>query len=129
MKKEFDRWNIEKQKIDRLNDLHLYPKHREVWYISIWINIWYESCWKWEQFKRPVLILARVGSVYLVVSMTTKAKDNKYYFKIDESIFNKPSFVTLSQIKTIDKKRFIEKIWKLDINTFTEIKKRVKQLF
>ena len=67
--------------------------------------------------------------MFLIVTMTTKWKDNKFYYKIDNKYFYKQSYITLSQFKTIDKKRFIEKIWKIDENEFLEIKNRIKQLF
>ena len=126
--KLFDEWNILKQKIDQ-NIKNIYPKHKEVWYISMWINIWYESNWKWNEFKRPVLILSRIWNTFLVVSMTTKWKENnEFYFELDKKYFNRKSFLNLSQFKTIDKKRFIKKIWKFEENDFIEIKKRIKKL-
>ncbi len=124
----FDLWNEKKKKI-QIFEKNLYPKNREIWYLSLWKNIWYESNWKWEEFKRPVLILKRIWTMFLIVTMTTKWKNNKYYYKIDSNYFNKESYVTLSQIKTIDKKRFIEKIWKLSEDDFTKIKKELKNLF
>ncbi len=124
----FDLWNDLKKYIDSKGK-NVYPKHREVWYISLWKNIWFESNWKWEEFKRPVLVLNRIWAVYLIVSMTTKWKDSEFYYKLDERYFNKISFVTLSQFKTIDKKRFIKKIWKINEIDFIEIKRRIKHLF
>jgi hypothetical protein len=112
-----------------LNQKNIFPKHKEIWYISMWKNIWFESNWKWKDFKRPILVLKRIWTIFLVVSMTTKWKDNKFYHKLDEKYFKKESFVTLSQFKTIDKKRFIEKIWKLDDVDFLKIKNEIKKLF
>ncbi len=126
--KKFDNWNIKKKEINSSIKI-TYPKHREVWYISIWKNIWFESYWKWENFKRPVLVLARIWTMFLVVSMTTKWKDNKFYYKIDKNTFNRDSFITLSQIKSVDKKRFIIKIWKIEEQDFQKIKNRIKKLF
>jgi len=48
--------------------------------------------------------------MFFVISMTTQGKNNSFYYKIDNKYFNKDSYLTLSQIKSIDKKRFIEKI-------------------
>ena len=125
---EFSKWCEKKSEINWLNKL-FFPKHREIWYISIWKNIWFESNWKWDDFKRPILVLKRLWTMFLIVSMTTKWKSNKFYHKIDDKYFWKSSFITLSQFKTIDKKRFIEKIWKLEESEFLEIKNRIKQLF
>ena len=126
--KKFDNWNIKKKEINSSIKI-TYPKHREVWYISIWKNIWFESYWKWDDFKRPVLVLARIWTMFLVASMTTKGKNNKFYYKLKKDTFDIDSFITLSQFKTIDKKRFIEKMWKVNLQDFEEIKKRIKHLF
>jgi mRNA-degrading endonuclease toxin of MazEF toxin-antitoxin module len=97
----------------------------------MWKNIWFESNWKWHNFKRPVLILKRIWTMFLIVSMTTKWiwKENKFYYKLNNKYFNKISFITLSQFKTIDKKRFIDKIWKINEEDFLEIKNKIKKLF
>ena len=124
----FDNWNLLKKEVNK-TEKYFYPKHREIWYISIWKNIWFESNWKWDDFKRPVLILKRIWTIFLIVSMTTKWKDNIFYYSLNNKYFNKPSFITLSQFKTVDKKRFIEKIWKIEENDFLEIKNRIKKLF
>ncbi len=124
----FDNWNTFKKELNK-SEKYFYPKHRQIWYISIWKNIWFESNWKWEDFKRPVLILKRIWTMFLVVSMTTKWKNNHFYYSLDEKYFNKASFITLSQFKTVDKKRFIEKIWKINESDFVEIKNRIKKLF
>ena len=124
----FNQWNEKKKKIS-IHEKIVYPKHREIWYVSIWKNIWFESNWKWVDFKRPVLILKRIWTMFLVVSMTTKWKNNGFYYKIDDRYFNKSSFITLSQFKTIDKKRFIEKIWRIKEEEFDIIKNKIKKLF
>ena len=58
--------------------------------------------------------------------MTTKCKDNNYfYIKISDSYFNKKSYIIKSQLKSIDKKRFIEKMWILTKKDFYNIKKEL----
>jgi hypothetical protein len=42
--------------------------------------------------------------------MTTKGKQNGFYRKIDAKYFQKDSFLVISQVKSIDTKRCIEKI-------------------
>jgi len=128
MKKDFDKWNKLKQKLDCKENLSFIPSVWEVWYISIGINIWSESLWKGEFFKRPVLIIKKLWNMFFCVSMTTKWKDNNiFYSKIDNKYFNKSSYIIKSQIKTIDKKRCIKKIWKLSNRDFYEIKKELRE--
>jgi len=125
----FNSWNIIKQKIDnKENRKFLHIKTKEFWYINIWKNIWFESNWKDINFVRLVLVLKIVWSLVFIVSMTTKGKDNKFYFKLNDRYFNKKSYLTLSQVKTLDKKRFIKKIWKIDTEDFIKIKENLKQL-
>lgn len=132
MKKEnweiFDKWNKVKKHIDKKDNWNLYVRNREIWYINIWKNIWYESNWKWDLFKRPVLILKIVWNMLFSVSLTTKWKDSKFYYKLNYKYFKKKSFITLSQAKIIDKKRLIEKIWQIDKEDFVEIKNRLKSI-
>jgi mRNA-degrading endonuclease toxin of MazEF toxin-antitoxin module len=125
----YNSWNKIKQDIVFWKKHIKFPKPWEIWNIYNWVNIWYESIWKWEYFERPFLVIKRLWNMFLCVSMTTKWKDNNFYYCLDEKYFNKDSFVTLSQFKTVDKKRFIEKIWKIDESDFLEIKNRIKKLF
>ncbi len=124
----FDKWNNKKKQIDERKK-KVYPKKRDIWYISMWKNIWFESFWKWDDFKRPVLVLKRLWSMFLVVSMTTKWKDNKFYYKLENDYFNKDSYITLSQFKTVDSKRFIEKLGKINEEDLLIIKNKIKKLF
>lgn len=127
MEKElFDDWNNLKKEIHFWNEENNYPKAGEVWYINNWINIWFESNWKGEDFKRPILVLKKIWALYFAITMTTKWKDNIYFYKLDNSYFWKNSYLTLSQVKSIDKKRFIEKIWKLTNKDLYKIKKELQ---
>lgn len=127
-KELFDEWNGLKKEIDEkvLENFHIRP--REIWYIHMWKNIWFESNGKSQTFKRPVLVLKIIWTMLFVVSMTTKGKNNKFYYKIPYDYFQKDSYVTLSQIKTIDRKRFIEKVWKISVEDFLKVKKELKEV-
>ncbi|MDQ7008760.1 MAG: type II toxin-antitoxin system PemK/MazF family toxin [Candidatus Gracilibacteria bacterium] len=126
--KLFDSWGKVKKNIDKKerNNFHIRPK--EVWYVNMGKNIGYESNGKSGNFERPVLVLNRIGTMFFIISMTTKGKDNKFYYKLDNNYFGKDSFLTFSQFKTIDHKRFIKKIGKINNNDFIEIKKEFKNI-
>ncbi len=128
MQEKFNKWCKVKKKVDKKILKNFYVKQQEVWYIYNWKNIWYESNWKWDDFKRPVLVLKKVWSLFFVALMTTKWKDNSFYYKLDKSYFWKDSFVSLSQVKIIDKKRFINEIWKISWNDFKNIKKELQKI-
>lgn len=126
---EFNLWNFLKQKINSFKEKEFYVKEKQVWLINQWKNIWFESNWKWKNFRRPVLILKKVWWVFFVVAMTTKwKKDNIFYYNLDKTYFNKESAISLSQVKIIDKKRFLKQIWEINWQDFQDIKKELKKL-
>lgn len=129
IEKDFELWNKLKQEIDGKKERQFtHIKTKEIWYANIWRNIWFESNWKSDNFKRPVLVLKIIWALVFIVTLTTKWKANKFYYKLNQKYFNRDSFLTLSQIRSLDKKRFINKIWKLDTNEFIEIKENLKLL-
>ena len=128
--KKLDSWNFIKKKINFENKRIKYSKSWEIWNIYNWVNVWYESIWKWKYFERPFLVLKRFWSMFLCISMTTKGKDNDlFYYRISDNYFNKKSYLTLSQWKCIDNKRFIKKIWELTKTDLFEIKKELKSFW
>lgn len=61
--------------------------------------------------------------------MATKWKDNnKIYYKLDKSYFNKDSYLILSQVKVVDKKRFFEHIETIKEEDFEKIKKELQNI-
>lgn len=129
-KDNYNSWNDIKQNIVFWKSDAKYPKPWEIWNIYNWINIWYESIWKWKYFERPFLVIKRLWNMFLCISMTTQWKDkSSFYYKISDSYFNKKSYLTLSQWKCIDNKRFIKKIWKLSKSDLFEIKKELKSFW
>ena len=126
-KEKYDSWNNLKQDIHFLENEVKFPKPWEIWNIYNWLNIGYESIWKWIDFERPFLIIKKLWVMFLCISMTTKWKDNsKFYYKLDNKYFHKSSYLTLTQWKCIDKKRFIKKIWEISHNDLYNIKKELK---
>ena len=103
-------------------------KPREVWFIKLWVNIGSETDGK-HAFERPVLILKKVWAIFWVLPLTTKWKDNNiFYYKIESIDFGKPSYVILSQIRTIDKRRCMYCIWKISSWELKHIKKSLCSL-
>ncbi len=105
-----------------------YPKQRQVWYVHLWVNVWFEQDGKGNDYKRPVIILKVVWSMYVILPMTTTWKDSAYYFSLPYHYFNKPSWILLSQIRVIDRKRFIEKIWYISQDDFSLVKQKLTEL-
>ena len=128
-KEDFKNWSIIKQKLHYSNKNMIYAKAWEIWYVNIWVNIWFESMWKWKMYKRPVLVVKKLWSMFLCISMTTKWKNNRFYYKLNNKYFNKSSYLILSQVKSNDYKRFVEKLWKLEHKDFYKIKKELKKFW
>jgi mRNA interferase MazF len=62
----------------------------------------------------------------IIAPMTTKSHDYPTRIKI---IFNETiGWIVLDQIRTIDKKRVIKKLGKLELNTIKEIKKTIREM-
>ena len=78
----------------------------------------------WNVLKQDINYseLKKIWGLFFIVSMTTKwKKDNKYYYELNKSYFNKKSYIILSQVKSIDKKRFFEHIWTIKEDDFEYI--------
>lgn len=131
---KFNIWNEMKKSI-HLKQVDFFIKNREMWFVSLWQNIWFEEDWK-QEFKRPVLVIKKVWNMFFVIPLTSKWKqENIFYHKMKTAIFNEnnqkykdSSFCILSQVKVIDKKRFLENIWYVKESEFIEIKEKLKEL-
>ena len=125
-KKDFDRWNNKKKKIEE-NDKNILTSHRQIWWTSVGLNVGDEEDGKNENFERPVLVLKTFNrKVFLGIPITSRKKENKYYFEIE--YHNKKYYLILSQIRLFSNKRLLRKITKIDSNVFVEIKKSLKKI-
>ncbi len=130
---DFDAWNDKKQEIHFGNaDTNIFVSEREIRYITMWCNIWYEENGKTE-FRRPVLVIKKVWNLFFTVAMTTKGKNSVFYHKILQGEFYQKnrkhkdsSYIILSQVKVVDKKRFTQKIGVVAQNEFLVIKEKLK---
>jgi mRNA-degrading endonuclease toxin of MazEF toxin-antitoxin module len=87
----------------------LYIKEREVWWISIGVNVGAEIDGKNELFERPVLVFRKVGrEQFYGLPLTSKEKSGAFYRLVHygESDVN----VCLSQLRVFSTKRLIRKI-------------------
>lgn len=132
--KNFDQWNEDKKILHR-EDIILFPKEREIWNIKLGVNIGSEADGK-RGFYRPALVLARIGSMYLIVPMTTKGKsDSPYYHTLSSVSFHDGlgqsvvSSLLLSHIRTIDKRRFYKHKGTISQEEFTEVQKILQNTY
>lgn len=84
--KRFDERNGLKKQIHEHRHV-FYVKQREVWYVHLGTNVGVEEDGKGRDFKRPVLVLKKIGNVFAVLPMTTKGKDSRFYHRLLDSTF------------------------------------------
>jgi len=127
MEKDFDKWNELKKKIENYSKNKIYFNEWEIWWITIWLNVKKESCWKWESFRRPILILKKLSSnIFIWIPLSSKKKEWTWFS--DYKHHWKKLTALLYQIRMFDNTRFQRKIWEIDENYFKIIKKRLKSL-
>lgn len=121
--KNFDEWNKVKKEIHEKTLLpDVYYHEREVWWVRLGVNIGAEQDGKGKYYERPVLVIKKHNkNCFVGMSMTTKNKDNQYYFTIELA----ENFVSviLSQIRLLDSKRLVNLIGTISQSDFEEIKK------
>lgn len=133
MNKDFDVWNDEKKQLEKEKQAKFYVNQREVWQVKMWVNVGFEENGK-KQFLRPVLVLKKIGNLFLTVALTSKWKINSpFYHKFETIHLQNPkylhsSFAILSQIKVMDKKRFFENVGSVPEEEFLEVQKKLKNL-
>ncbi len=136
--KDFDGWHTKKKSLERSGWLHprsdTYINAGEIWWTYTGVNIGWEICGK-SEFRRPVLVIRKAGNVFLVASMTTHGNEKRnpsYYYRLppSELVLQDDSLVVLTQLRAMDKKRFIEKIpYPMNQSLFREIKDKIKILY
>lgn len=125
--KNFDNRNqIKKELHSSPQSTNVYVSKKEIWFVHLGVNVWYEQDGNSDVYSRPVLVLKKLGNVFRVIPMTTKGKESYYYYTLPDWYFGKTSRLILSQIRVIDKSRFVSKIGKLTSSDFTLVKKKLK---
>jgi len=127
-KKEFDRWNFLKKKIDS-NNKKIFYHEREIWWSSLGVNIGSEEDGKNELYERPILIVNGFGlEMCRIIPLTSKSKSDKFHFKINY-LENTEGYLILSQMKTISTKRLTRKMCRLNKEQFNTLKAQPRKDF
>ena len=121
MEELFISWWKEKYFITT-KDSFVYANSRDVRLVKFWLNIWNEQNWK-NWYLRPVLVYKKLRWVYLCIPLTTKGKHPFYHYKIKQFFTKKDSYLVFNQIRVLDKKRFVHKMYKISEEEFVVIKK------
>lgn len=124
--KDFHKWNRIKNKLDRIKNLKFF-RERDIWWCHIGLNIGHEEDGKGSGLIRPILIIKKHNKdCFLGISLSSKIKNNKYYFDFETS--KKRYSVILSQIRLFSSKRLVTKIDKVDNGVFIKIKRKITHL-
>ena len=98
-----------------------------VWWCNLGYNVGDEENGKGEDFLRPVIVIRKFNkNICLVVPLSTKLKDNKYYYQIEFATITQSALI--SQIRTIDTKRFIKRKGQLTQNELKLLKEYIKSI-
>ncbi|QQS60139.1 type II toxin-antitoxin system PemK/MazF family toxin [Candidatus Falkowbacteria bacterium] len=121
-------WTKLKLKIhNKPDDNTVFFQEREIWWVSLGINIGSEQNGKHGNFERPVLVLKKFNkSTLWIVPLTNQYKDREYYL----SLINRDIvyYFNLSQLRLISSKRLLRKISKLSELEFNKVKESIKNL-
>ena len=143
--RDYTLWFSEKSKIDSKTKVNLFFKEREIWNVSVGINVGSEIDGKIENpgdtGRRPVLILKTFrqlespeNSKFVGIPLTTKqeesiAKNERYYYRLEEREGGRGiSCLDLQQIRLFSAKRLERKIKKILPSEFNSIKESIKNL-
>jgi mRNA interferase MazF len=127
--KKFDEWGTQKKKIDshEIQD-SLYVKEREVWWISVGVNVGAEIDGKNELFERPVLIFRKVGrEQFYGLPLTSKEKSGPFYRLVHYG--DSAGNVCLSQLRVFSSKRLIRKIDVVNETEFANLQETFARFF
>ena len=125
-KKDFNKWNSLKKKLDRRVDAPFYHA-REVWWCSLGVNIGFEQDGTGLNFDRPILIIRGFNKKVLFgVALTGRKRVGKYYYYLGK-IEKRDASVILSQARVIDSNRLIRKIGIVEKKVFKKVKECLKK--
>ena len=126
MENDFNKWNNLKKEIHKKSSNIIF-KEWDIWWCSLWKNIKSESFWKWEKFRRPILVFKKLSTDNcIVIPLSTKIKNWTWFCDYIQGWKNYTAL--LYQIRMVNKSRFDSKIWQIDELDFTKIKNRLKNL-
>jgi mRNA interferase MazF len=126
MKKDFAKWQLEKEIINSQNR-EVYFRERQIWWCSVGLNIGYEQDGKNERFERPVLVLKKFSKdLFWALPTTSQNKTGAYYYQYSRG--GKRYSIILSQLRAMSSKRLLRNIGKLDDDDFQKVRISIKSL-
>lgn len=126
--KEYDEWNEIKKTLATKNKIISY-KNRDIFWMHIGKNLGYETFGKGEEFLRPVLIFKKFSrNTFLGIPLTTAPKNDMFHYKFTIKNNGKINYASLSQIRIFDVSRIHDKLDKMSVEDFNELKNKLGDL-
>jgi len=92
-------------------------------------NVGFEQNGKGKDFVRPVIILKKItNDMFIGVPLSTQLKDGNWFYKFDFMKNDKVShnIAIIPQIKMYSTKRLLNRIGKMNLENFDELKQKIK---
>ena len=125
---QYDKWNEIKKNLSANDNIKSF-KNRDIFWTHVGQNLGYETFGKGEDFLRPVLILKKFSqNTFLGIPLTTSTKNDMFHFKFIIKSNAKINYASLSQIRIFDAKRLHDKLDKMSVEDFNEMKIQLKKL-
>src|SRR3989344_7085690 len=126
MQKDFDGWNDSKKKLHRQVFAPLYHR-REVWWVSLGVNIGTEIDGTGKQYDRPVVVIKGFNeNQCFTVALTGRYRKDPYHYPVG-IVGDREASAVLSQIRIVDTKRFVKKIGMLDEAIYDKLLEHLKE--
>jgi mRNA interferase MazF len=128
--KDYNTWMKEKGRINSRTDSNsIFFQEQEIWWCYLGANVGFEEDGKGKKYMRPILILKKFSkNTFIGLPLTTIKSKNKYVLRCDseDCVFRQ---VLLSQLKMIDFRRLSTKITIVSKESFSIIRKAIRNLF
>ena len=127
MSKNFKEWHSVKERLHKETKKTIVPKEREIYWVSVGVNIGHEQDGKGNIFSRPVLVLkVYTKNLFFGVPLSTQIKQGSFFFEFE---FNgKKSNALVVQGRIYDTKRLENRMGMIPNETFNNLKKQLKEL-
>jgi len=131
MKEEFKNWCNIKNKLSKNDDI-LFLKKRDIRWVYVWENLWFETNWKWIDFTRPVLVLKVLNkNSFIWIPLSSQIHSWTFFsdFIFTDSDWNESvKTALLNQVRIFSNKRVEDLWWKMSSNDFSKLKKKLWKL-
>lgn len=125
--KDFQKWHILKETLDKKEHTHLFNE-KDIWWCSVGENIWIEQNGKNENFERPVVILRKYNSeLFFWAPLTTSTREHplRHPYKINDTEWS----INLTQCRTWSVNRLLRRMWRISDSEMTQLYDRLSQDF